>query len=344
MVSRGAVRVPLLHTPVFGFSVSGDATEVEFDLDDCWQFGEPEQATFTLDMLEARLENAAALKLHRAGQYQEAALGFQQALRLDPGYLLAGLNLASALNRAGQREKGAAALLPFLPQHVAKVYLAALQDPELMPLLDQPSLVALRARPRGTAALKSWSPDWIAYSQKHGRLAVLDPHDGLRVFSLNQGQLDAAVELGERVPRWSGDGDASRAAQKAAKQLEKRAKVTLARKLPMLNRFLADLGFVEVTRRELGKLAGDPGSYQDVVFPGSGMKLVFDSDSELRLVSQQHTLARGDGLEGNRLVKVILLPGLNTLVWQWSRNHGPTDCHRQAGTEVMFPSPSAPAR
>ena len=340
VVSRGAMRIRLFHTPLFGFSANADSTQIEFDFNDCWTFGEPEQKTFTLDMLEARLDNAAALKLHRAGHYQEAVPGFQRALRLDPGYLLAGFNLASALNLAGQREKAAAILLPFVARNVAKIYLAALPDPELTPLLDQPSLAALRAHPPGTAVLKTWNTDWIAYSPKHGRLAVLDPHDGLRVFALTPGRLDAVLNLGDRIPQWSGEGSLWREREQVTKAMEKRAKETFARKLPAVNRFLADLGFVEVTRRELGKLDEAPDSFQDVQFSGSGMKLARD-DSKLRLIHQGCTIAETEAWHQHRLVKVILLPSLKTVVWRWSRNGGATDCHRQAGTEVLIPSMNA---
>ncbi len=192
--------------------------------------------------------------------------------------------------------------------------------------------------------MRTWNPDWIAYSAKHGRLAVLDPHDGLRVFSLKPGRLDAVLDLGSRIPRWSGDGAVTLAAPEARIKMEKSAKATFDRKLPTVNRFLADLGFVEVTRRELGKLDGEPDSYHDVLFPGSGMKLVFDGENKLRLVYKTRTIAENDGLWGNRLNKVILLPALNTLVWQWSRSHGATDCHRQAGTEILFPAKDAGVR
>lgn len=343
-VLRAGASAPLIRGRIFGFTADERKTQLELDLDDCWTFGERETARFTLDMLEARLENAAALKLHRAGKHAEAAAGFRRALRLDPRYVLAGYNLASALNRLGRRAEAAAALAPFFERSLVKVYLAALQDPELTPLLDEPGLATVRVQPPGTAVLRRWDPDWIAYSARHGRIAVLDDHDGLRVFSLKTGELDAVLSLGDRVLQWSGGGsDVDAQLQQAERKLANKAEQVLRKQLPLVNRVLADLGFVEIKQREAGKIEGSPESYT-VRFPASAVEVSLSS-RELRMVREQRVLgeAEASGITFS-LRRISFLPGLDTVVWRWARAAGATDCHRQRGTEILAPVKRAAAR
>lgn len=345
-VRRGDVRAPLIKGPVFGFSAERNETQIELIRDECWTFGEPETYQFTLDMLEARVENAAALKLHRAGKHAEAATGFRSALRLDPKFLLATFNLASALNLAGHRAEAAAVLVPHLEHKLVHVYLAALQDAELTPLLQEPPLSALKSTPPGTAVLRKWEPGWIAYSAKHGRLAVLDLHDGLRVYSLKTGARDTVLDLGDRVLQASmGSPSAREEAQLRREQQAQRVRAgrVIDRKRPLIDRMLADLGFVEVKQRDVGTIErlSDERTAQ---FPGSGL-LLTAGDRGLRLLKNDRLLHSYENADSSqRLDAAIWLPTLGTLVWQWTRGSGPTDCHRQGGTEVWVLPKGAPSR
>lgn len=343
VVSRAGVRAPLTRGNTFGYVFDEKTSQLDVQPENCWTFGEPEAMAFTLNMLEARVENAAALKLHRAKRHVEAAAGFRKALQLDGQYILAGYNLASALNLAGRPAEAAAALSPFLEAHRVKVYLAALQDAELTSLLSEPPLAALRTTPPGTATLRNFSLDFIAYSEKNGRLAVLDKHDGLRVFSVKTGALDAVVDLGNRVLAWSGDGGDYVEVEKGSRKTEQQADQVLAKKLPLVNQLLAELGFVEVTQREVGKLSGHAGEHS-AQFSRSGVKLT-TSGSRLRLTRNQQPLGELEHeYADHSLRRVIWLPAQKTLVWQWARSSGPTDCHRQTGTEIMISSSRATPR
>ena len=113
----------------------------------------PTRFHLTVAKLNARLENVAALALHRARKWTEAAAGFSRALALDPTLDVAATNLASAQLLAGKPEDALRTLAPLLEKAPVATYAQVASDPELAPLLKRPALAALRAPTPGKARL-----------------------------------------------------------------------------------------------------------------------------------------------------------------------------------------------
>jgi hypothetical protein len=139
------------------------------ELDRCSDVGDPLVRTF--DQAASRLDNVAALGLHRRHQYAAAA-GFAQALAEDPHNRVAAQNLASAQQLLGQRAAAVATLGPWLQQEPESMYAAIVADPELSPLLTEPALAALAAQASGPVTTLAAYHDGIAYAPARHQLAV----------------------------------------------------------------------------------------------------------------------------------------------------------------------------
>lgn len=345
VVRRGALSAPLARQELRAVYLSPKSDRIELLLETDWYFGEPLTTTFSLDMLEARLENAAALKLHRNKRYAEAAQGFTRALRLDPRFRLAAYNLASALSQQGRKDEAVAALAPFLSRELPATYLALLQDPELQPLLETREVAALRADSAGTvgtagtAALTARDERWLAHSARHQLLAALDPHRGLVLFSLRTGEVVAQLEMGTEIFPWSCDGCSDEIEQQA-RRAKASAQVAFQKKLPLANRFLAELGFSALKRREDGKRC-EPG--RSLCFAASGLRVEFSDDEDRATVYKKGQRVTAPSAEycSHSIDGGTYLPELQVVTYRWSHRHGSTDRGRQQGTELLLVSPSA---
>lgn len=342
-VRRAGVQAPLLRVPIFGVDVNPQGTQIEVLPDTCWYFGEPLVRTFTLDMLEARIANAAALKLHRERRHAEAAPGFRKALQLDPNYLLAAVNLASALTLAGNKDAAVAALAPFFARELPRVYLAVLQDPELQPLLSMPVLAALRTQQPGTAVLRERDRRWIAHSPRHHLLASLDEHSGLVIFSLSSGAWVAQLDMGSEIfPSSCGDTPCHLWVDKERLKVKRQARELFQRQEALANRFLADLGFNAVMEREDAN-AKCPAAQKDE--PGSGNTLCLQRNGLQFSLAERDVHLHGNNKDlvwanccpsADRIEAATYLPQLGAIVFQWRKGHGSTECGRQAGTDLVL--------
>lgn len=332
MVIRGDVRTQLTRGQLFEFSVDRGAKALDVVANDCWSFEEPEPARFTLDMLESRLENAAALRLHRAKRYAEAVPGFEKALRLDPDYLLAALNLASSLSMQGKKDHAVAALAPFLQKKLPRVYLAMMEDPELRPLLENRTIGALRVEPPGTGILKEYDPRWLSYSARHGMLAALDAHRGLVFFSVRSGERIAQLGMGSALFQYSCEGSDcnSKYLVKLRQKADALARAEFTRQRPLANRLLASLGFNPVPHREEGRACKE----DYLCFRPSGLS-VFLGDRGIYVYNGDKLITQAEHAGAmNGFSAAWYLPRLNAVISRWSRRDGPTDCHPQQGVEL----------
>jgi hypothetical protein len=328
--------------PIYGVDVNPQGTQIEALADTCWYFGEPLVNAFTLDMLEARIENAAALKLHRERRHAEAAPGFRKALQLDPNYLLAALNLASALTLAGNKDAAVATLAPFLARGLPRVYLAVLQDPELQPLLSTPVLAALRTQPPGTAVLRERDLRWTAHSARHRLLAALDAQSGLVIFSLSSGARVAQLDMGSEYYPYSCEGESCEAVEKDRPLVKRQAREAFQRQVGLANRLLTDLGFNPVNEREDANAKcpaaqkDEPGDRNTLCLPRSGLQFsvvgsgvhLHGNDKDLVWEDCCADIGRNDA--------AAYLPRLGAIVFWWRKGHGSTECGRQAGTALYL--------
>src|SRR6185295_4890064 len=108
---------------------------------------------FTHAQLAALLDNAQGLASMKAGKLAPAAALFAHALTLDPDLDVARRNHAGALARLGRLDDAAATLAPLLARSAIDTYARIVRDPDLAPLREHPSILALRAAAPGTAQL-----------------------------------------------------------------------------------------------------------------------------------------------------------------------------------------------
>lgn len=300
-----------------------------------------DELTFTLDQLEARIENVIALRLHQKKQYEAAIEGFKKALKLDPQYTFATYNLASALTLSGKKEEASQTLLPLLKENVAKTYLAILKDPELRPLLEISAIAAFRSETAGTAKLKSRdsSSYWAAYSPKYHLLGVYDPELGMKVYSLDTKKPVAVLDV--YLESCNGDNDGS---GECERELKVAAAKDFRKKSPLANEFLSQLGFVDLAEKEQGVAdqesdASDPesSSLTFLRFPKSHFRLSISKDGKSRLRKDQEILSAFNIMghhERYRFGQGMYLPQVNCVVFVWYAS-GLMFTDYSQGTEII---------
>lgn len=205
---------------------------------------------FGFDQLAARLENAAAFRLHVAKDWKTAAVGFARAAALDPAWNIPAYNLASAKALLGDSAGALQALAPWLASAPVATYIHVASDPELVALLDQPPLLALRsAKPGATKISASGIKGDIAVSLTHSLLAIARTEGSwgscmferrLEVYDTKSGAMVATTPI---VP-WN-DTDPDCGDQGLVNVPAKRP-VTAAR-VAALQAMLDQLGFVRAT-------------------------------------------------------------------------------------------------
>jgi hypothetical protein len=183
-IVRGKQRAPIDvggdgWTPLDFSAVAGSPDGAAFDVTIADNCGAAHALHLTRAGLEARLANSAALALHRRGSWGAAADGFARALALDPTFDWAATNLASAQVQLGKRDEAARTVTGFMAKSRAAIYARLLSDPQLAPLLDHPSVAAMRAQPAGTARLRLGDNDVrlaggpFAISMQQGLIAAV---------------------------------------------------------------------------------------------------------------------------------------------------------------------------
>ncbi|MBP9085630.1 MAG: hypothetical protein KBG15_05900 [Kofleriaceae bacterium] len=125
------------------------------------------------DQLSARLDNVAAYRLHKQKKFTESKAAFAKALALDPSNRTIAVNLASAQQLLGETPAALKTLAPWLASEPVAMYATIAVDPELVPLLASPEVLALKAkRPGNVVVTKAGLKGGIAYSAERNLLAV----------------------------------------------------------------------------------------------------------------------------------------------------------------------------
>jgi hypothetical protein len=94
---------------------------------------------------EAQEANAAALRLHTAGDYQGSRSGFEAALAIDERYDLARFNLACARSRLGDLEGAVRELRTLFEIDLPRFGPRYLADPDLEPVRSSPLAASVTA-------------------------------------------------------------------------------------------------------------------------------------------------------------------------------------------------------
>jgi hypothetical protein len=218
--------------------------------------------TWGLAELAARVENAAAYRLHRRRDYARAAAGFARAVAAAPAWKVAATNLASAEVLRGDAAAAIRALAPWLAAEPIATYVKVATDPELAPLLVRPELRAIRARRRGAVQLsdeRAWGR--VAYEPVRGLLAVARTEGswGACVYRTDLEIHDA--RSGRRIavaPMVAWEETSFDCDVKAMGVLPAR-RAAVAARVKRLAAMLADLGFssAAIERAEVGSSDGD---------------------------------------------------------------------------------------
>lgn len=199
---------------------------------------------WTIDHFTARMENASAYALHLKKDFKAAAAGFARAAAADPAWRIPAYNLASALQLAGDKPGAVKALATWLASEPIATYLHVATDPELAPLLDQPTLAAIRTTKVGAAKLTTAGIDGVAlFAPERGLLAIARNEASwgsaaftteLQIWDIAQGKLVASTT----IVAWD---ETDPSLDKPA--VTKAAKQKVADRIARLETQLAALGF-----------------------------------------------------------------------------------------------------
>ena len=131
------------------------------------------KVAMTFDQLRARLDNVAAYGLHKQKKFAESKTAFAKALALDPNNRTIAVNLASAQQLLGDKPAALVTLAPWLVSEPVALYATIAVDPELLPLLASPEVLALKAKRAGNVVVtKAGLKGGIAFSAERNLLAV----------------------------------------------------------------------------------------------------------------------------------------------------------------------------
>lgn len=291
-----------------------------------------------LAALEAQLENAAALALHRKGDYRGAAAHFERAIALLPAWDAPAFGQASALRLDGDLDGAARVLAPWLAAKPVATYVRVATDPDLKPLLGRPELIAARAARPGNAQL---TPNGtlvgnVAFAPERSLLAVTDRSgnggssvfsDVLQIFDGASAELIAEaviIKAKETRDDCSEDEDDSAC-------LLPGARATVATRIRALSTMLVELGFV-VTPVERGKTT-PAGHYR---FERAKLGVVANGQS-VGLLRRDQTLATGPTL--HKLTEAHFVEAAGAAV---VRSYEAGGCHGEQTQWTVLPvSPRA---
>lgn len=265
--------------------------------------------TYPVAALQARLENASALRIHRARKYPEAERAFRRVVGLDPDFELGYTNLASALALQGKAREAVDALRPLIDRNPAWVYHKVLEDSELATLAEAPEIVALRAPTRGTARVDLLAAT-AAWSAEHDLIAaVMTGFDSALLILAPDGAVRARIRLvsGDEI-----DVDCYESPERCDPVLAHARPAVAARKA-RADALLRDLGFSPVPGSDGRVIAPQQGRPPRVSFDAAKLGLVLGKD-KVRVVRHDDVLVEADA-HGAELIWAVLFPGM--IVYRW---------------------------
>lgn len=275
--------------------------------------------TIPIAILESRLENGRALKLHRKKQYRAAAKGFARAVELDPNFSLAITNLASAQALMGNVRAAESTIRPLLALAPLKTYHKVWSDNELAGLRLTATLKAVKAKTVGNAALNvlgQFPSSTVAYSVEKGLLAatIAEPAGGADCttaasFIVVKRTTGAVVFKAPIVTYAEAYSDSCPLNQVARPSKRKRVQ----QRLVVINRLLTDFGF-EQSKGMSGQFA--EGEYRKLYISGAKLGVVI-GESTIRVCRTGKKIAekrqRVDALNG-----ALFVPQASVLLVWWS--------------------------
>lgn len=288
--------------------------------------------SWTLAHLEARLENTAAYRLHKAKDYAGAAAGFARAVAADPSWNLAAYNLASAQQLAGDKDAATKTLAPWLASAPIATYVQVTSDPELAPLLGRPELVAIRTAKPGTATLTAAGEldGTIAYSKDKGLIALARSERswGACVFQTDLELRDAttgALVAHTPIIAWS---ETSPECDDKSSGVLRRARPIVAKRTKALTAMLRELGFVKA-KTEAGSVSG--GREKGTARFARAKLGVVTSGGTARVLVKDTELGTAKVLELLQEAVVVEEPRMMVL---WTLRPGAEGCEGTDPTEV----------
>jgi tetratricopeptide (TPR) repeat protein len=283
--------------------------------------------TLPLAALNARLENVAALALHRQRKFEAAAEGFSRALTLDPTLDVAATNRASAELKAGKPDDALRTLGPLLARAPIATYAQVASDPELVPLLRRPALAALRAPAPGKARLTLAKNDVTMGGKTTGEIAVSSRHrlvaavDDAWSWAICVGEADLVLfdangaEV-KRMPLFSTDDMSNDEAR--ACPFKPAAKPRIAARVAAAQRVLTDLGFSIASGRDEAVVSTTEAGRPKASFPRAKLGLVLGTD-RVRILRGDDERGSAPSAGGEAIERVDHLPELGVVVLRWAR-------------------------
>jgi hypothetical protein len=276
---------------------------------------------FTVPGLEARLENVAALDLHRQRRWNESAAGFARAVALDPTFDVAATNLASAQVMLGKPDDAMKTIAPLLARAPVATYAKLVSDPELAPLLQQAEVAALRVPVPGTARLKQTSTDVglersFALSSRYRVVAAVHRESGWGICT-SEAELVLLDLKGVELARMRlYDTSESTTDEEHGCPIAKSARPRVAARVAAAQRLLTDLGFSPAG--ELGQQSTTDSGLLRRTFPHAKVGLVIGPKG-VRALHGDHELGAAP-TRGESLDAAAFLDGYDAIAFTWSRS------------------------
>lgn len=201
-VTDGTRSAPLremateLHSVKLGTDSDGKPTLVVEYTDDISCDAGRRTETLAAHTLLARLENAGAMKPHRAGNHEESAAGFAKAAALDPMLDIAWTNLACAEALRGNTAEAVAALRLPLERRPIHALFKVMTDSELSSIRGEAQITTRLAPTPGTVELRDMT---MAYSSHLGMVALLRHEDSWGSCTFREDVEIYDVKTGDRV-------------------------------------------------------------------------------------------------------------------------------------------------
>jgi hypothetical protein len=280
-VQTARLGIPVSAVKRWSATRDGKAMVVEYELAGACGFAGPEKVTLAMPELWAALENTRGLRWHRQGKFAEAEKGFEKAVAYSPSFKKAVFNLACAQTRQGKSKAALATLAGYVRTEPAETYLHALDDPDLVPLVETPVFQAIKSAKKGDARIKIGQDGLllapILYSRDRRLVAATSESvswgsGAVRVDLVVWNQDSEEKLFSRQLVGWSDFGDDE------SGKLTAKARRRVGRGLSVVNRFLADLGFTGLDKLKEGAPPSETSERLALRFPSARVGVVVGAD------------------------------------------------------------------